>query len=172
MDRGTLYVRGEPSLYFEKSASVRGQYSIFISHQGQDSRSATLLARGISLQGIPCYVDNLDPNVDGDDPELESYLRGVIRNCRALLAVVSVNTSGSWWVPLEIGVALESEKHIGTYEINHVNLPSYLWQWPVMGGYDAGCPVGWSHSTSGCSLYSQALATNKSSAATAERYFL
>ena len=90
MNRGTLYIRGVPdSSNFQRAASVQGRYSIFISHQGQDSRSATRLAESISLLGIPCYVDRLDPNVDGDDPELESYLRGVIRSCRALLAVIS-----------------------------------------------------------------------------------
>lgn len=132
MDRGILYVGGEPSRYYERSSSVQGRYTVFISHQSRDSGSATLLARGISRLGIPCYVDSLDPSVDGNDPNLESYIRSVIRGCSALLAVVSVSTSSSWWVPLEIGVALEGYKHIGTYEINDVDLPSYLWQWPVM----------------------------------------
>ena len=132
MDQGSLYTNGQLSRSFTRSSSVRGQYSIFISHQGQDSIFATRLAVSISRSGTPCYVDELDLTVDGNDPRLESYLRDVIRDCRGLLAVVSVNTSGSWWVPLEIGVALESGKHIATYEINNIDLPSYLWLWPVM----------------------------------------
>ena len=132
MNNGTLYVRGEPSTYLQKADSAKGRYSVFISHQNHDSRTATHLARRISLTGPPCYIDRLDPKVDGDKPELESYLRDVIRNCRALLAVVSENTSESWWVPLEIGVALENDNHIGTFELSDVELPSYLWQWPVM----------------------------------------
>ena len=65
-------------------------------------------------------------------PELEGYLRQMIGNSQALLAVVSRNTVASWWVPMEIGVALDREKHIGTYLVNRTELPSYLWRWPVM----------------------------------------
>ena len=131
MDQGTLYVGGEPFFqgmsveYIEKSLPSARQQRVFISHQNQDIKIATMLARYISEWGPPCYIDRLDPKVDGDKPELESYLRNVIRNSRALLAVVSENTAESWWVPLEIGVALENDKHIGTFELSAVNLPSY-----------------------------------------------
>ena len=86
----------------------------------------------LSRQGYPCYLDTFDPSVDGDSPNLESYLRKVIAACTNLMAIVSQVTKTSWWVPLEIGVALEKEKHIATYLLNAEDLPSYLWLWPML----------------------------------------
>ena len=80
----------------------------------------------------PCYLDTFDPGVAGDSPYLEGYLRQVIGRCRALMAIVSPKTRSSWWVPLEIGVALEKEKHIATFLLTEVDLPSYLWLWPML----------------------------------------
>ena len=87
------------------------------------------LAMTPSREGYPCYVDTFDPTIDGDSPHLESYVRQVIGRCRALMAIVSTATISSWWVPLEIGVALEKEKHMATFLLTEVDLPSYLWQW-------------------------------------------
>ena len=77
---------------------------------------------------MPCYVDQLDPNVQGDSADLVTHIQDVIHPCQSLLAVVSRNTQSSWWVPLEIGVALENQKHIGSYAVglNRLSLPSYL----------------------------------------------
>lgn len=137
MNNGRLFVNGTE--YFALSARdileqqpYRLSDAIFISHQNGDAELAVAIAQHISHAGPPCYIDVLDPNVDGDSPQLESYLRRVIGNCSALLAVVSNATVNSWWVSLEIGVALDREKHIGTYRREPVTLPSYLWQWPVM----------------------------------------
>ena len=104
----------------------------FISHQSGDARAAERVATRLSIQGYPCYLDTLDPNLDGESEDLESYLRGIIGQCSSLMAMVSRTTKTSWWVPLEIGVALEKEKHIGTYLLDQENLPSYLWQWPML----------------------------------------
>jgi hypothetical protein len=104
----------------------------FISHQSNDKDAAEKVAVFLSSRGYPCYLDTFDPNVDGDGPELESYLRRVIALCNSLMAMVSRTTRTSWWVPLEIGVALEKEKHIATYLLTSEGLPSYLWQWPML----------------------------------------
>ena len=104
----------------------------FISHQSNDETAAERVARYLSSHGYPCYLDTLDPNVDGDSPSLESYLRSVIALCNNLMAIVSRTTRMSWWVPLEIGVALEKEKHIATYLLTSEDLPSYLWLWPML----------------------------------------
>lgn len=104
----------------------------FISHQSNDENAAERVAVYLSSRGYPCYLDTLDPNVDGDSPGLESYLRRVIAICNNLMAIVSRTTRASWWVPLEIGVALEKEKHIATYLLTSEDLPSYLWQWPML----------------------------------------
>lgn len=134
MNYGTLYLNGEAQsrTYFTKSSQASGRYDIFISHQQKDAVAAVRLARYISRLGIPCYIDILDSDVDGDSPGLEGYLRQVIDHCRGLLAIVSASTKSSWWVPMEIGVALQCGKHIGTYMAELTFLPSYLWQWPVM----------------------------------------
>ena len=113
-------------------ASQVSSRSIFISHQNSDRTTAERVAIVLSRQGYPCYVDTFDPEVDGDSPQLERYLRQVIGRCRALMAIVSSATKNSWWVPLEIGVALEEEKYIATYLLTEVGLPSYLWQWPML----------------------------------------
>ena len=137
MDNGSLYVNG--NLVSGATLSYRGgmqpsqvRHEVFISHQRQDLQTAKVIAILLSRAGHPCYLDEFDPQVDGDSPDLESYLRRVIGNSLALLALVSNNTVHSWWVPMEIGVALDREKHIGTYLMSATNLPSYLWRWPVL----------------------------------------
>ena len=149
MNTGQLYVSGQVQnvmLSAEQAAKLPGgSHAIFISHQNNDKQTAVDLARRISSAGRPCYVDVMDPFIDGDSPQLEKYLRQVIGNCSALLAVVSHNTVTSWWVPLEIGVALDREKHIGTYRITKENLPSYLYQWPIMDSTDQA--VAWAKAT-------------------------
>ena len=137
MNSGTLYVNGRATTQTTR-AGVSDPYppfgrpDIFVSHQREDLSKAQQLAIQLSRAGHPCYLDEFDPQVDGDSPDLESYLRQIIGNSQALLAVVSRNTADSWWVPLEIGVALDREKHIGTFLVETVSLPSYLWLWPVM----------------------------------------
>ena len=106
---------------------------IFISHKHEDLAKAREIGHEIMLKAqVPCYIDELDPNVDGDSAELVTHIQDVIHQCRSLLAVVSQSTQNSWWVPLEIGVALESQKYIGSYNTDRTELPSYLWSWPTM----------------------------------------
>ena len=137
MNNGTLYVNGRASTQTTRAGVSDpyppfGRADIFISHQREDLNKAQQLAIQLSKDGHSCYLDEFDQQVDGDSPDLEGYLRRIIGNTQALLAVVSRNTATSWWVPLEIGVALDREKHIGTFLVETVSLPSYLWQWPVM----------------------------------------
>ena len=106
---------------------------IFISHKGADLLKAVAIERGIMAKAqVPCYVDQLDPNVGGDSADLVTYIQEVIQQCRSLMAVVSKSTQASWWVPLEIGVALENQNYIGSYNTDGTELPSYLWSWPTM----------------------------------------
>ena len=136
MNNGRLFINGERHFHsfspLETAASLVLSLDTFISHQSEDRDIAERVATTLSKQGYPCYVDTFDPNVDGDSPYLESYLRQVIGRCRGLMAIVSRATKSSWWVPLEIGVALEKEKHIATYLVTSEDLPSYLWQWPML----------------------------------------
>ena len=136
MNNGRLFINGERHFHSfspsESTASLVLSRDTFISHQSSDRATAERVAISLSNQGYPCYVDTLDPDVDGDSPQLESYLRQVIGQCRGLMAIVSSATKDSWWVPLEIGVALEQKKHIATYLVTSEDLPSYLWQWPML----------------------------------------
>ena len=140
MNEGRLFVGGQQShrnLTFAEVVSKGTTVHIppnttFISHQSRDALSAENVATTLSRQGYPCYLDTFDPSVDGDSPDLESYLRKVIAACTNLMAIVSQATKTSWWVPLEIGVALEKQKHIATYLLNAEDLPSYLWLWPML----------------------------------------
>ena len=111
-----------------RSSQVR--HEIFVSHQRQDVETARQLAILLSRKG---------------------YLRQMIGNGQALLAVVSRNTVASWWVPMEIGVALDREKHIGTYLVNRIELPSYLWLWPVMDSF--GEAATWANHANGHLCY-------------------
>ena len=136
MNDGRLFVSGQ-LLRSNLNLSGSATYPVsardtFISHQNSDRTTAERVAIVLSRRGYPCYVDTFDPEMDGDSPQLERYLRQVIGRCRALMAIVSSATKNSWWVPLEIGVALEKEKYIATYLLTEVGLPSYLWQWPML----------------------------------------
>ena len=109
------------------------RYGIFISHKREDLHRAVEIGHEImSKAQVACYVDLLDPNVGGDSADLVTYIQEVIHQCQSLLAVVSKSTQDSWWVPLEIGVALENQNYIGSYNTDRTELPSYLWSWPTM----------------------------------------
>ena len=113
-------------------------YDVFISHKGEDIRIAESVGEALHRSGLSGYLDRWDPSVEGDSPELEDYLRRIIRETKTILAIVTENTPLSWWVPFEIGVARETNSQIATFlEINRlsaarVELPSYLKKWPIL----------------------------------------
>ena len=83
------------------------------------------------------YLDTWDPNVERDGPELVDYINAVIGCCNSLIAVVSRNTVSSWWVPLEIGIAITKDLYLGTFSRDtKQDFPSYLWKWPVLADMD------------------------------------
>ena len=110
---------------------------VFVSHKSDDTDTAEKVAKTIAKCGLTAYLDNWDPDVDGDGPELVNYIQSVIGCCDSLIAVVSHNTIRSWWVPLEIGIAITKDLHLGTFLVlsahySKRNFPSYLWKWPVL----------------------------------------
>ena len=113
-------------------------YDVFISHKGEDTGIAESVGDALQRSGLSGYLDRWDPAVEGDSPELEIYLRSIIRETKAILAIVTENTPLSWWVPFEIGVARETASQIATFvEINtfsttRIELPSYLKKWPIL----------------------------------------
>ena len=113
-------------------------YDVFISHKGEDVRIAESVGNALQHSGLSGYLDRWDPAVEGDSPELEDYLRRIIRETKTILAIVTENTLLSWWVPFEIGVARETDSQIATFlEVDRfsaasVELPSYLRKWPIL----------------------------------------
>ena len=103
-----------------------------MSHKSEDEGIAEIVAETIAQCGLAAYLDVWDPNVDGDEPELVDYISSVIGCCESLIAVVSHHTVRSWWVPLEIGVAITKDLPLGTFSSYTENLPSYLYKWPVL----------------------------------------
>ena len=113
-------------------------YDTFISHKGSDLALAEQIGDLLHRCGIKGYLDRWDPAVTGDSPDLEEYLRRLIRDTPTILAVITESTNTSWWVPFEIGVARETDSQIATFiqvdESRRIarELPSYLKSWPIM----------------------------------------
>ena len=114
---------------------------VFVSHKNEDENIAQKVAKTIAKSGLKVYLDIWDQNVDEDGPELVDYIQSVIKCCDSLIAVVSDKTVESWWVPLEVGIAITTDLYLGTYldsrHYNKSSIPSYLWKWPVLeDGFD------------------------------------
>ena len=112
---------------------------VFVSHKSDDEDTAKKVAETIAKCGLTAYLDIWDPNVDGDGPELVDYISSVIGCCSSLIAVVSHKTVSSWWVPLEIGIAITKDLYLGTFLASTYmkrRFPSYLWKWPVLEDMD------------------------------------
>ena len=128
---------GEPAP-IGASTITYSTYDVFISHKGEDIRIAESVGDALQGSGLSGYLDRWDPAVEGDSPELEIYLRRIIRETKTILAVVTENTPLSWWVPFKIGVARETASQIATFlEVNRlsrarIELPSYLKKWPIL----------------------------------------
>ena len=106
---------------------------VFVSHKSDDTDTAQEVAETIAKSGLTVYLDVLDSNIAGDEPELVDYINAIIGCCNSLIAVVSDNTVSSWWVPLEIGIAITKDLYLGTFSRDtKQDFPSYLWKWPVL----------------------------------------
>lgn len=106
---------------------------VFISHQQGDSALAGKISYHLKVNHqIECYLDLIDPNASRAGDQLGEYLRDVMGKCTQLMAVVSENTKGSWWVPWEIGIATEKDYPIATFAGDNATLPEYLRKWPYL----------------------------------------
>lgn len=104
---------------------------VFISHRKNDANIALSINRYLSSEGIKSYVDELDEALQ-TATNITIVIMKRIQDCNHMIAVVSPNTQGSWWVPFEIGVASRAERRISSYKVNAVNLPEFLRIWPIM----------------------------------------
>ncbi len=104
---------------------------VFISYQHKDRDAALGVAAVMHQYGIKTYLDVLDPQSQTTD-QITDVITTRMKDCSHLIAVVSENTEGSWWVPFEIGEATIIDNRIATFQVGYVTLPEYLKKWPKM----------------------------------------
>jgi hypothetical protein len=106
---------------------------IFLSHQKADERFSIETARRLSNEhGIDCYLDVIDPYMNGRVEDLADHIRTSMSDCTQLLAIVSNATMASQWVPWEIGVATEKDFPLATYSADGRTPPEFLAKWPYL----------------------------------------
>ena len=106
---------------------------VFISHQKADTDLASAIGKYLFLEhDISSYLDIVDPYISQAGELLGEHLRNELGKCTQLMAVVSEQTKGSWWVPWEIGVATEKDYPIATFAGDETKLPEYLIKWPYL----------------------------------------
>lgn len=105
---------------------------VFISHRTQDDAIAQGVYRRLKdYHGISCYLDDFDPDADPTNGITAVILKNLELSTH-LLAVITNNTQGSWWVPYEIGVAQHGARRITSYDKSTRPLPEYLREWPIL----------------------------------------
>lgn len=111
---------------------------VFISHRTADDPLARQVRdRLVNLHGIQCYLDDLDQQTKVAN-QITSLIVSRLNGCTNLLALVTPNTRGSWWVPFEVGVARQAPRMITSYtNLPQSDLPEYLTEWPVLRGNNA-----------------------------------
>lgn len=111
---------------------------VFISHRTVDDRIAREVANRLTqLHGITCYIDDIDAELRRarGTAAITTLLVQRLNSCTNLVAIVTPNTEGSWWVPFEIGVARQSPRVITSFtNVSDQSLPEYLLEWPRLRG--------------------------------------
>ncbi|HUU95200.1 MAG TPA: toll/interleukin-1 receptor domain-containing protein [Phycisphaerae bacterium] len=114
---------------------------VFISHRTADNEIAQRVAHRLKYQhGITVYIDDIDQELRRlqGTSAITGLLVRRLNSCTNLLAIVSRNTHGSWWVPFEIGVARQCPRVITTMtDLADSLLPEYLLEWPRLRGETA-----------------------------------
>lgn len=96
---------------------------IFISHSSKDVEQTEYIASKLQEAGYACWVDV------NSIPEGSTWPREVekgVRECSALMVILTENAKLSKWVEAEIVLALELQKRIYVARFDDVLLPIYL----------------------------------------------
>lgn len=117
---------------------------IFISYRHTDRMKALEISKKFDINNITYYLDVIDEESKNTD-DITNVITKNIQRCTHLLAIISKNTNGSWWVPFEIGEATISNRRISSYAYKenitlnrrHLSeyknfLPEYLHKWPIL----------------------------------------
>jgi hypothetical protein len=114
---------------------------VFISHRTADDKIAHEVADRLRIQhSIKVYIDDIDFELRRAQgtPAITSLLVQRLNSCTNLLAIFTQNTTGSWWVPFEIGIARQAPRVITTMtNLVDASLPEYLLEWPRLRGQSA-----------------------------------
>ncbi len=93
-------------------AELARKTRVSISHQRADKNLARSVAHGFEMRGVYYYFDEDDADLQEAAARGESAAGQVVHaiekglaHSTHLLAILSPNTMGSWWVPYEIGSA-------------------------------------------------------------------
>jgi hypothetical protein len=110
---------------------------VFISHRTLDDAIARAVRDRLTYtHNITCYLDDLDRQVGAAN--VTALIVKRLNDCTNLLALVTQNTRGSWWVPFEVGVARQAPRIITSYtNLAQGELPEFLTEWPVLRGESA-----------------------------------
>jgi len=112
---------------------------VFISHRTADDQLAQTVANRLRFHGINVWIDDFDKEAQsykGGQKNITKLIVDRLNSCTNLLAIVTKNTEGSWWVPFEIGVARQAPRVITTFT-DQSSLPEYLTEWPILRGQNA-----------------------------------
>ncbi|ENZ1200869.1 toll/interleukin-1 receptor domain-containing protein [Acinetobacter baumannii] len=118
---------------------------VFISYRQKDRQVAFAISEKFRANNIKYYLDVVDEESLTTD-DITSVITKNIQRCTHLIAVISANTKGSWWVPFEIGEATIISRRICSYayktegapllrstiDIYKSFLPEYLHKWPIL----------------------------------------
>ncbi len=117
---------------------------VFISYRHLDREKAVEIANKLRANDINYYLDVIDEESKSTD-DITYVITKNIKKSTHLLAVISPNTNGSWWVPFEIGEATISNRRICSYAYKQYSyisrsllsnyksfLPEYLHKWPML----------------------------------------
>lgn len=104
---------------------------VFISHHSSDSVKAREIATHLQTRhGVSSYLDVVDPYIGRRGEDLVDHLKTQMGTCDHLIAVISINTKASQWVPWEIGVATEKDYPLAAYSEMLSDMPEFLAAWP------------------------------------------
>jgi len=90
---------------------------VFISHKREDSEMAQEVADALTSFDINVWLDLTElgfdePSTDEEHIRLTHAIEAGLRNSTHLLALITPNTQGSWWVPFEIGSSRAMSKKL------------------------------------------------------------
>lgn len=127
----TVATGGAAGRVFRSSRSYGGDKAlVFVSHRQADTQAAWAIARAlIDIADVDVFVDAFNPTLSasGNPTQVTGVIDFGLNACTHLLAVVSDNTRGSWWVPYEVGVARNRPVPCGLTLLETVkDLPEYL----------------------------------------------